>query len=318
MNLILTVLALILGFILLVKGADFFVEGSSSVARLLKIPTIIIGLTIVAFGTSAPEAAVSITAGLNGNNDIAISNVIGSNMFNLLMVIGVCAVIAPIDVDKNLLKKEFPFSILLTILLLGMCLDHITGFSSKNTISRLDAIILLIILTCFVLYMIYSALRHQVDIQEEIKTLSPVKSILFIIGGIAGIIWGGDMVVDNASIIAGAFGLSDTLIGLTVVAFGTSLPELATSVVAAKKGESDLALGNVVGSNIFNILFVLGASGVASPISVGILSIYDLLFLLVANVVIFVFSKTKYRVARSQGLICVILYLAYTVYIIIR
>lgn len=304
---------LILGFVLLVKGADFFVEGSSSVAKLLRIPTIIIGLTIVAFGTSAPELAVSVSAALSGSNDIAVGNVIGSNIFNLMMVIGVCALLAPMPMDKKILNGDYLLAILAAAVMLLL-------FGFDHHLSRLDGIILLIIFAYFMTKTIRSALKNRITAgdEEEIRVLSPLLSAVYIIVGLAAIVMGGDLVVDNASIIAASFGLSETLIGLTVVAFGTSLPELVTSMVASKKGENGLALGNVIGSNLFNILLVLATSAAISPMKVDVLSTFDALFLIAVSILVWFMAKKDCQISRFRGAIMVALYLAYTVYIIMR
>lgn len=307
---------LITGFVLLIKGADFFVEGSSAIARLLRIPTIIIGLTIVAFGTSAPELAVSLSASLAESNDIAVGNVIGSNLFNLLVVIGACSVVSPVKVDKKILYGDYLFGIFVTVVMLAL-------FITDRTLSRVDGCILLAILGYFVFNMIRNTLASraagEAATQEEaVKAGNPVKSLLFIAGGLAAIVWGGDLVVDNASLIAASFGLSQTLIGLTVVAFGTSLPELVTSVVASKKGENSLALGNVIGSNLFNILMVLAFSAAISPMKVDVLSIFDTLFLIVSSCLVWYLARTKGCVSRPEGLLMLALYGGYTVYIIAR
>ncbi|MGN0292975.1 MAG: calcium/sodium antiporter [Lachnospiraceae bacterium] len=307
---------LILGFVLLVKGADFFVEGSSSVAKLLRIPTIIIGLTIVAFGTSAPELAVSISASLSGSNDIAVGNVIGSNIFNLMMVLGLCSLLAPMPMDKKILNGDYLYAILAAAVMLLL-------FGFDHDLSRLDGIILLIMFAYFMGKTVRSALKNRAagtddDDEEEIKVLSPLLSVVYIIGGMAAIVIGGNLVVDNASLIAASFGLSETLIGLTVVAFGTSLPELVTSMVASKKGENGLALGNVIGSNLFNILFVLATSTTISPMKVDVLSTFDAIFLIAVSVLIWLMAKKDYQIGRMRGVIMVALYLAYTVYIIMR
>lgn len=301
---------LVVGFVFLIKGADLFVEGSSSIAKLLKVPSVIIGLTIVALGTSAPEAAVSITAGIAGSNEIAISNIIGSNAFNLLMVVGICAIIKEFHVDFDILKRDFPINIAVTVLL-GI-------FLVDMNVSRLEGSILFALLVIYMVCMVISARKNRKSGEEEIKTMSPVKSVLAVVVGITAVIFGGDLVVDNASLIAASFGLSQTLIGLTIVAIGTSLPELVTSVVAAKKGESGLALGNVVGSNLFNIMFILGMSSAISPIAVAKESLIDVVILLVFTVMVFLFCKSEKKVTRSEGVFCVLSYAAYTAYIILR
>lgn len=300
---------LIVGFILLIKGADMFVDGSSSVARLLKVPSVIIGLTIVSIGTSAPEAAVSITAGISGSNEIAVSNIIGSNLFNLLVVIGVCAVIKAFATDNDIVKRDLPINIGITGLLILMLLDGKLG--------RIDGIILLILMVIYILTLIRNALKNRFE-SEDVKTMSPLKSLIYITVGLAAIILGGDFVVDNASIIAENLGMSQTLVGLTIVAVGTSLPELVTSIVAAAKGESGLALGNAVGSSIFNILLILGISSSLSPISVVGHSVIDAVFLLAITVIIYIFSRTSQKTSRIEGLIYLILYSLYIAYAIMR
>ena len=307
---------LIAGFVLLIKGADFFVEGSSSVARLLRIPTIIIGLTIVAFGTSAPELAVSLSASLADSNDIAVGNVIGSNIFNLLVVIGACGVVAPLAVDKKILYGDYLFGIMVTAVMLAL-------FIRDRVLSRVDGCLLLAIFGYFLFQMIRNTLASRAaggtpSVEEVSKPQNPVKSVIFIAGGLSAIVWGGDLVVNNASLIAASFGLSETLIGLTVVAFGTSLPELVTSVVASKKGENSLALGNVIGSNIFNILVVLALSAAISPMKVDPLSVFDAVFLIVSSCLVWYFAKTKGVISRAEGVMMLLLYGIYTVYIIVR
>ena len=311
---------LIVGFILLIKGADFFVEGSSSVAKLLRIPSIIIGLTIVAMGTTAPEAAVSLAAGIQGQNEIAISNVIGSNIFNLMVVVGVCACIKPITVTRDLLKRDYPISIGATILLLVMLADSFIFRNSFNTLSRINGITLLILFIMYMILLVRSTIKSRAAAADEddIPNYSALKSVMLILIGGAGIVLGGDLVVDSASEIASAFGLSSTLIGLTIVACGTSLPELVTSIVASRKGENDLALGNVVGSNIFNLMFVLGLSSTASPIVADPLAIYDLLVLLFFNAVILIMTIKSDTLKRYNGFIMLAMYIIYMAYIIMR
>lgn len=305
-------LLLIVGFILLVKGADFFVEGSSSVAKMFKIPSVVIGLTIVAMGTSAPEAAVSITAGLAGNNDIALSNIIGSNIFNLLMVIGACAIMRKVDTDMDILKRDLPVNIGITILLIIM------AFNLK--ISRLEGVVLLLGIVTYLVIVVKQALkdRKAVEQEDEIEVKSPLVSALYIIGGLCAIVFGGDLVVDNASKIAATFGLSQTLIGLTIVAVGTSLPELVTSIVATKKGETGLALGNAVGSCIFNILFILGISSTLSPIHASSEGLADMIILLGVTVITYIFAKTDRKTVRAEGIVCVLAYMVYMGYAIVR
>lgn len=300
---------LLIGFVLLIKGADYFVEGSSSLAKIMKIPAVIIGLTIVAMGTSAPEASVSINAALAGNNDIAISNVIGSNVFNGMVVVGVCAFLQKFKVNEDISKRDLPINIIISIILCLMIMD--------GTLSRIEAVILLIGMVSFIGMMVHAALKNRED-GDEIKTLSLPMSIVYMIGGLIAVIFGGDMVVDGATAIATMFGLSQNFIGLTIVAVGTSLPELVTSIVATKKGESALALGNAVGSNIFNILFILGFSAVISPLSVLGESLVDGMIMVATGVLLFLFAKTKGEMDKKEGILCVLIYVAYTVFLFIR
>lgn len=306
---------LVTGFLLLIKGADFFVEGSSSLAKLLRVPSIIIGLTIVAFGTSAPELAVSLSASLAGNNDMAIGNVIGSNVFNLLVVIGACSLAAPVIVDKKILYGDYLFGIFTAVTMVALFLWDLT-------LSRLDGCVLLGIFGYFLFQMIKNTLASRAvggpREADDLKAGNPFKNLLFIGGGLAAIVWGGDLVVDNASVIAASFGLSQTLIGLTVVALGTSLPELVTSVVASKKGENALALGNVIGSNLFNILLVLAASAAISPMKVDVLSVFDGIFLIGSSCLVWYLARTRMAITRKEGIFMLGLYAVYTGYIIMR
>ncbi len=307
MNL-LTYVLLLAGFALLIKGADLFVEASSSVAKRLRIPSIIIGLTIVAFGTSAPELAVSASAALSGSNDIAIGNVLGSNLFNLLVVLGACGAIRPFAVT---LRWDYAASIGAAVILLLLIVFD-------GDVNRIDGIILLALFAGFVAMTVRDALRNRTAAGEEYVLLSPVRSSVYIVVGLSAIIFGGDLVVDSATKIAASFGLSENLIGLTVVAMGTSLPELVTSVVAARKGENGLALGNVIGSNIFNILMVLGLSAAIHPLSVISQSITDTICLLGFSAIVFLLCKTKNRIGRVEGWFMLFMYAAYLVYIVVR
>lgn len=300
---------LVLGFLFLVKGADLFVDGSSSIAKHMKIPSVIVGLTIVAMGTSAPEASVSITAAISGNSDISLGNIVGSNIFNFLVVIGVSALIFPIISHKDIIKRDLWWNLGITGLLLLLILDRKIG--------RIDGAILLLGMALYLFVVIKNALKNRTEESKE-ELISVPKSIIFMVIGLAAIICGGNFVVDNASIIAKSLGLSETLIGLTIVAIGTSLPELVTSVTAAKKKEAGIALGNAVGSNLFNILFILGASSVLTPINVASELFIDTIILIAVGILIFIFSYTGRKTNRIEGLICTLLYVAYTAYIIIR
>lgn len=318
-------IVLIIGFALLVKGADFFVDGSSSVAKLLKIPPIIIGLTIVAFGTSMPEASVSINAAMQGKNDLAVSNVIGSNIFNLLVVLGCSALLKPITARWSVIKKEFPFSIVISLILFlflsDLAFSDILAGKGVYTLGRIEGAILLALFFAFVCSAVKDALksRNESDIDdEEFASMSSAKSAVYIVIGLVGIVLGGELVVRSASSIAMSFGLSQTFIGLTIVALGTSLPELVTSMVAAGKGENDLAVGNVVGSNIFNILLVLGLSAVISPISVDVTALYDTVISAVAGLFVYVCAFGQRSISRKEGVMFIVVYVLFFVYIFVR
>lgn len=311
MNLIINIILLIIGFILLIKGADFFVEGSSNIASILKIPTIIVGLTIVAIGTSTPEAAVSITASLNNNNAIAISNVIGSNIFNLLLIIGCCATYKKIKIGENTIKKDFPFLIIATI---AIILFILIGWNIIKT----EALILLILLIIYLAYLVYTARQSKESQYIEKPKLGLPRSIIYIIGGLTGIILGGQIVVNNASTIALALGMSETLVGLTIVAIGTSLPELVTSLTALKRNENQLVIGNVIGSNIFNILFVLGLSSLISPIPIQKSILIDLCLMIFATILCYIFAKTQNKIDKKEGLTLLIIFIIYMIFAIIR
>lgn len=312
---ILAIIGVIIGFVLLVKGADFFVEGSGSVAKKFNIPVFIIGMTIVAMGTSAPECAVSISASLRGINGMAISNVIGSNIFNLLVVCGVCALFQPLVIKKETLKKEFPFSVLVAVIigvmgLAGMMVGH------------MDGIILVVIFALFLYWMVRSAKKSMQageDVEaEEIRDLPIWKCLVFIGGGLVAIVIGGQMVVNCSETIARGFGLSETLIGLTICSIGTSLPELVTSVVAARKNQAGMALGNVIGSNIFNILLVGGLASAISPIVVNMNNLIDIVILVAVSLYIMILVWRKQLLTRAGGVSMLAIYAAYMVYICVR
>ena len=323
---VLVLVFLVIGFTLLIKGADLFVEGSSSVAKRLHVPSIIIGLTIVAMGTSLPETAVSVSASLVGNNELAVSNVVGSNIFNLMVVIGVCAMLATVNVAKETITRDIPLSLICAGLLM---LFGSVGIGDKSgmILGRFDGVILIAFFAGYLFYMVKIALKasregKNVEIEgesdEDIKLVSVPVSILFIVGGAIAIAFGGDVTVDAASRIASDLGMSQTLIGLTIVSIGTSLPELVTSIVAARKNEVDMALGNAIGSNIFNILMVLGVASAISPISIIKENIIDMCVLIVFTVCVWIFAGTKKTIGKMEGFCMVAFYLAYAVYIIIR
>ena len=313
----LALVKLVIGFLFLVKGADCFVDGASSVAKKFRIPAFVIGLTIVAFGTSAPELAVSITAAMKGSNDIAIGNVVGSNIFNTLVVLGASAAITPIVVDKGMIKKDYPLSIFAAVLLGVLALDTIFFKADAMSLGRVDGIILLIAFAGFMVMTVKAGMEGRTE-EEEVEALPMMKSLIFIALGLAGIIWGGDLSVEGAKEIARFFGLSEAIIGLTIVALGTSLPELVTSIIAAKKGESDIAVGNVIGSNIFNIFLILGVSSAILPMNVSGTYLYDMGMLVAVMVLTYLpIAKTK-KVSRGMGITMVLVYVAYTVNLIMR
>lgn len=326
MKIVLDVVLLLVGFVALIKGADFFVDGSASVAKRLKVPGVIIGLTIVAMGTSAPELAVSVSAGLSGSNEIAVSNVVGSNIFNLLMVLGVCALLKPLPVDANIKKRDYPLSLFFTLLVFvfagnliffGKCTDIHNMDAMGGTLFRWNGLILVGLFLLYMLFTIYIARKNRIQ-EEEIELLSPVKCVVFILGGIAAIILGGELVVQHARSLALTFGMSETLVGLTIVAIGTSLPELVTSIVAAKKGENGMAIGNVVGSNVFNLLLILGVSSTIHPIAIQVASFIDLGMLLGVSLLAYGFVCTGKKVSRGEGAVMIAMYVAYTIFAIVR
>ena len=300
---------LVFGFILLIKGADFFVDGASSIAHILKIPSVIIGLTVVAMGTSAPEAAVSIAAGITGNSDISLGNIIGSNIFNLLMVIGISAAIFPVVSQKDIMGRDMWWNIGASVALLALVMN--------GEISRTEGALLLLGMALYLIIVIRNALKTRITDCTD-PEMSVTKSIIALVLGLAAIIAGGNMVVDNAELIAKNWGMSDSLIGLTIVAVGTSLPELVTSLTAARKGDSGIALGNAVGSCLFNILFILGLTSVITPVHAASELVADTGIMTAVSVITIVFAISGKTTSRKEGLFCILLYVAYTAYIILR
>lgn len=309
---------LIAGFIFLVKGADFFVDGSSAIAKAFKIPSVVIGLTIVSFGTSLPELAVSVTSAMHGVNGISFGNVVGSNIVNLMLVAGLTALICPLKVEKSLMHKDFPFSILVAIALIMLLADTFFTGAETDFISRADGIILLLLFCIFMYSTVSYTLSSQQEEESEEQTSPVWKSAVITVVGLAGVIVGGQAVVKSATYIAKAAGMSDTLIGLTIIAFGTSLPELVTSIVAARKGENDIAMGNVIGSNIFNILFILGVSTVIRPLAIESCGIFDILTLIGCSALVWLLARPKLKLGRFAGAVMVIVYIAYDFYIFWR
>lgn len=311
MELIIQIILLLVGFVLLIKGADIFVDGASNIAYYFKISTVVVGLTIVAFGTSAPEAAVSITSALDGNSSLYMGNIIGSNIFNILCVIGISALISNLSVDKVIIKRDFPFSVISSIGLL--LIAYVFG-----EINRIFGLIFLIVL---IVYVYNTVKEYKKSITEEDiveAKISVPKSIIFIIIGLVGVIVGSDLVVNSSSYIASTFGLSDALIGLTVVAIGTSLPELVTSLTALKKGEHGMVIGNVIGSCIFNILFITGITSVILPTPIEPKMILDIFIMTLIIILGSTFARTQEEIDRKEGLILVILFIIYMAFIIIR
>lgn len=317
---IINILGIAIGFMLLVKGADWFVDGSSSIAKKLRIPAVVIGLTIVAFGTSAPELAVSVSAAFKGSNDIALGNVVGSNIFNTLVVLGASAAIMPIAVGKSAIKKDYPLSIFAAVLLTVLCIDTILFQKSEMAISRVDGLILLVCFAVFMYLTVKEGLKGRAESEtKEITCFTTRKSVLFILIGLAGIVGGGQLTVICAKALAREFGMTEAVIGLTVVAVGTSLPELVTSVVAAKKGESDIAVGNVIGSNIFNIFFILGVSASIKPMqNLDASYLFDLLVLVGVMAVTYLPIVVTKKIKRGTGSVMVLAYMVYTAYLIMR
>lgn len=319
MELFLQIILLIVGFALLIKGADFFVDGAAGVADKFGIPQIIIGLTIVAFGTSAPEAAVSITSALKGSASLAVGNVLGSNIMNVLLILGMTAVIRPIKMQASTYKYELPFVMFSTVLLAVIAMIG-------GSISFIDGIILWVFMILFLVYLFRSAKKGKTDLVEmpeesgENSRPKPIwLLILLIIGGGAMIVFGSNFTVDSASYIAARFGMSERLIGLTIVAFGTSLPELVTSVIAARKGNSDIAIGNIVGSNIFNILFILGTTALITDIPYAMNFNFDAAVALAALIILFVLvSNKEKKLRRWGGAVMLAAYAAYFAYIVVK
>ncbi|WP_062353707.1 calcium/sodium antiporter [Bacillus kwashiorkori] len=310
---------LLLGFGLLIKGADYFVEGSSNLATLMRVSPMIIGLTIVAFGTSSPEATVSIIAAINGNADISLGNVVGSNIFNLTLVVGLAAFLYPLKVENETIRKEIPFTLLASVALLIFMSDVTLQGFMNNFITRSDGLTLLLFFAIFMYYVLEVARNRRQTVEEGEKTnLAWGKNIFLTVIGLGAIILGGELVVSNSKKIAYALGMSETLVGLTIVAVGTSLPELVTSVTAALKKKSEIAIGNIVGSNIFNILLVLGISSSITPLAVNGKVFVDVIIMIFFTFVLLIFSRTKYRIGKTEGLILAVSYVAYLTYIILR
>jgi len=317
----LNIFLLVVGFIFVIKGADFLVDGASSIARRLKVSSLVIGLTIVAFGTSAPELVVNLVSSINGASDIAIGNILGSNIFNVFFILGIAAIIYPLQVTKGTVWKEIPMSLLAALLVGLLSADRILDGNNFSEISRIDGLVLLSFFIIFIYYTFGISKTQEIKTEDElVKNVPTWKSILFIIIGLLGLIFGGKWVVESAVFIASSLGMSQSLIGLTIVAIGTSLPELATSIVAVMKRNIDIAVGNVVGSNIFNVFFILGISSFINPIPFNNNSMFDVFMASLASLLLFIFMfiRKKHILERWQGLIFVLIYIGYTVFIILR
>lgn len=319
------ILFLVGGLVLILLGANGLTDGAASVAKQFRIPSIVIGLTIVAFGTSAPELTVSVSSALKGSADIAIGNVVGSNIFNTLMIVGCTALFAPIAITRNTLKKEIPLCILSSVALWVCANDVFLDHSAENILNRADGLLLLCFFAIFMGYTFAIAFPSgqasaEGSGEEEIKLLSWWKSVIYILGGLAALVYGGQLFVNGATGIARSLGVSESVIGLTLVAGGTSLPELATSIVAALKKNPEIAIGNVIGSNLFNIFFVLGCSASITPLHLTGITNFDLFALVISGILMWFFGLffAKRTITRMEGGILVLCYVAYTAYLIFQ
>lgn len=314
---IVNILMLIIGFVILIKGADIFVSGASSLASNFKMPKMLIGLTIVAFGTSAPEFAVSVSSLLKDSGDMLLGNVIGSNILNVLLILGCASLIHPLTVKDNTVKKELPITILFTTLFTVLLTDHLFDKNLTDTFTRSDGIVLILFFLIFVYYLVSMAKKGKTSEVED-EPMPLLKSIILTLLGILGIVFGSNFVVDGASFIASLLGVTERMISLTIIALGTSLPELVTSIVATKKGEFDIAIGNVVGSNIFNIGIVIGMPvALIGSINNLTLNPVDLIMMMGASVLLFMFSFKDYKISKKEGIIFLLLFVLYYTYVII-
>lgn len=309
------------GFALLIKGADLLVDGASSVANRMGVSALVVGLTIVAFGTSAPELVVNILASIQGNTDIAIGNIAGSNIVNILLILGIASVIYPLAVQRGTVWKEIPFALLAIVVVTVMASDAFIDGSASSVLSRIDGLVLISFFVIF-LYYIFGVAKESANqsVSEEVKRYTWTKSTLMVVGGIAGLVLGGKWIVDGAVSFASSLGVSEALIGLTIVAIGTSLPELATSAVAAYRKNVDIAVGNVVGSNIFNVFWILGVSAVIQPLPLSPVFTTDLLVTIFATVLLFLalFVGRRHILERWQGVVMIGLYIVYILYLVMR
>ena len=326
MTIFLNILFLLIGMVLLIKGADFFVSGASAIAKKLKVPSIFIGLTIVALGTSLPELSVSVTSAINNSIDLSVGNIVGSNLLNMLFILGLIAILKPIPLQKTSKKIELPFFVATTGILMLFGFDIWLNGDTKNVLSRTESIILIIILILYMYVLISNAYKKRKSsklenpelIEDENTNLKIWQIILYVVLGLSAVVFGGECVSSTAQFLALKMGMSEALVGLTIVALGTSLPELVTSVVAAKKGENELALGNVIGSNIMNISLILGSVGLIAkaPISTDI--VVDLIILFVTTMIFAWFCIRKDNISKREGIVLFALYIAYLAFAIIR
>jgi len=312
---IINILLLILGFVILIKGADFFVDSATSLAGHLKLPKILVGLTIVAFGTSAPELAIALNALANHSTDLLLGNVIGSNIMNVLLILGIAAVIHPINIRNNTVKKELPLTMLISTLLAVLFLDNKLGNGLVNSITRADALVILLFFTIFLYYSINMAKKKReedYDEPDEKPKYGVFLAIILFIVGLAGIIIGSDLVVECAQDIATSLKVSQRVISLTVIALGTSLPELTTTIVSSKKGEQDLLVGNIIGSNIFNICIVLGIPvAIYGTLTPGSFQIIDIIALVASSIALFIFSESSRKITKAEGIIMLMAFAVY-------
>lgn len=316
---IIAIAQLVAGFLFLIKGADFLVDGSSSIAKRYKVSNLVIGLTIVAFGTSAPELIVNVVSSMQGQNGLAIGNILGSNISNVLLVLGITAMIHPLEVKKNTVFKEMPLNLLATLAVFVLANDLLIDKVGFSLLSRADGIILLFFFAIF-LYYTFSIAKEERDVRDGIDIYSLKKSSIFVLLGIAGLSFGGDWVISGATSIAKSFGISELITGLTILAVGTSLPELVTSIVAATKKNVDIAVGNIVGSNIFNLLWIFGVSSIISPIEFSLESNVDLLIVIGTSLLLFwaLFSGKSRVIEKFEGTLFVMLYVAYIFSLFLR
>ena len=305
----LDIIIIVLGVAMVLKGADFLTEGAAALARRVNIPEIVIGLTIVAAGTSAPELFVSLVSALKGTPDLAVGNVVGSNTMNCMLIVGCAAIVAPMTISRSTVKKDIPFAVGASVLLMLLALNNFLG--------RFDGILLLMGFALFMVYSLRQAKNGQGDTPTEGKQINPWLSALFIVLGLVGLVIGSNLFVDHASNLALSLGISEGVVGLTVVAGGTSLPELATSVVAARKGQSAIAIGNVIGSNVFNILLILGLTATISPLQIEGITTIDMAVMLISVALVWLFSFTRLKVERWEGAFLLIGYLAYLTWLIV-